>query len=60
MFVVSKEFSHDKFNREVMKNPFVKIKNEFIFKNYDGLDSFSQSVKQFNKMQEMFLNKVIS
>jgi len=59
MFVISKEVSRNKFNREVSKNPFVKIKNEFIFKNYDELDSFFQSVKQFNKMQEMFLNKVI-
>lgn len=55
MFVISKENSHDKFKREVMKNPFAKIKNDFIFKNYDELDDFFQSVKQFSKMQEKFL-----
>ena len=55
MFVISKEDSHDKFKREVMKNPFSKIKNDFIFKNYDELDEFFQSVKQFSKMQETFL-----
>ncbi len=55
MFVISKELSRDKFQREVMKNPFAKIKNDFIFKNYDELDNFFQSVKQFSKMQEMFL-----
>jgi hypothetical protein len=59
MFVISKETSRDKFQKEILKNPFSKIKNDFIFKNYDELDDFFQSVKQFNKMQEMFLTKVI-
>ena len=55
MFIISDEENKNKFHREVSKSPFVKIKNEFIFKNYDELDDFFQSVKNFTQMQEKFL-----
>ncbi|MGI8884917.1 MAG: hypothetical protein ACR2IA_11820, partial [Pyrinomonadaceae bacterium] len=55
MFIISEEINKGKFQREVAKSPFAKIKNEFVFKNYDELDEFFQSVKHFSQMQERFL-----
>jgi len=55
MFIISEEVNKNKFHREVAKSPFVKIKNEFVFKNYDELDEFFQSVKHFSQMQVRFL-----
>jgi hypothetical protein len=55
MFVIADETNRDKFNREIAKNPFIKIKNEFIFKNYNELDEFFESVKSFSKLHEKFL-----
>ncbi len=55
MFIISEEINKGKFQREVSKSPFAKIKNEFVFKNYDELDEFFQSVKKFSQMQEKFL-----
>lgn len=55
MFIISEEINKNKFQREVAKSPFVKIKNEFVFKNYDELDDFFQSVKRFSQMRERFL-----
>lgn len=56
MFIISEQ--KDKFNREVSKNPFSKIKEEFLFKNYEELDEFFESVKQFTKIQQKFLSKI--
>lgn len=55
MFIISEEDNKGRFEREISKSPFAKIKNEFIFKNYDELDEFFQSVKHFSQMQEKFL-----
>lgn len=55
MFIISEEINKGKFEREVSKSPFAKIKKEFVFKNYDELDEFFQSVKHFSQMQERFL-----
>lgn len=55
MFIISDEANKGRFQREVSKSPFAKIKNEFVFKNYDELDEFFQSVKKFSQMQETFL-----
>ena len=55
MFIISEEDNKRRFNREVAKSPFAKIKKEFVFKNYDELDEFFQSVKEFSQMQEKFL-----
>lgn len=52
MFIISNQ--KDKFQTEVSKMPFVKIKNEFIFKNYDELEAFFESVKKFKEMKENF------
>lgn len=52
MFIISNQ--KNKFETEVSKMPFVKIKNEFIFKNYDELESFFESVKKFKEMKENF------
>lgn len=53
MFIISEK--KDKFNTETAKMPFVKIKNEFIFKNYDELEAFFESVKKFKEMKDNFL-----
>lgn len=58
MFIIGDEISKEKFNREVQKNPFHKIKQEFIFKNYEELDEFFESVKLFTKVQQKFLQKI--
>ena len=55
MFVIAEEVSKDKFKREIQKNPFSKIKEDFIFKNYQELDEFFESVKRFSHVQEKFL-----
>jgi hypothetical protein len=54
MFIISEEINKGNF-KEKFKSPFAKIKNEFVFKNYDELDDFFQSVKHFSQMQERFL-----
>ena len=41
-----------------MKNPFYKIKQDYVFKNYEELDEFFESVKNFTKLQEKFLQSV--
>jgi hypothetical protein len=56
MFIISEQ--KDKFEKEVSKNPFSKIKEEFLLKNYDELDEFFESVKQFTKIQQKFLSKI--
>ncbi len=55
MFIIAEEINKNRFQREVAKSPFAKIKNEFVFKNYDELDDFFQSVKYFSQMREKFL-----
>lgn len=40
MFVIADNEEHKKFEREVLKDPFRKIKDEFVFKNYEELDVF--------------------
>ena len=57
MFVIADEVSKEKFQKEVQKNPFSKIKQDFIFKNYQELDEFFESVKKFSQVQERFLSK---
>lgn len=52
MFIISNQ--KNKFETEVSKSPFVTIKNDFIFKNYDELEEFFESVKKFKQMKEQF------
>ena len=54
MFIVSEQ--KEKFEKEIKKSPFVKIKEEFLFKNYDELDEFFESVKSFTQIQKRFLS----
>lgn len=56
MFIIANENSRNKFDKEVNKSPFRKLNKEFIFKNYDELDSFFESVKKFSKLKQDFLN----
>jgi len=56
MFIISEQ--KDKFNKEINKSPFSKIKEEFLFKNYDELDEFFESVKRFSQVQQKFLSKL--
>ncbi|MBT4483413.1 MAG: hypothetical protein HOC71_07020 [Candidatus Latescibacteria bacterium] len=58
MFIIADENIRGKFEREVMKKPFHKIKQEYIFKNYSELDEFFDSVKNFTLLQKQFLNEV--
>lgn len=59
LYIIAEEENKSKFKREVSKNPFNKIKQEFVFKNYQELDEFFQSVKNFTSVQEKFLQKVV-
>lgn len=52
MFIISNQ--KNKFDTEVSKMPFSKIKNEFIFKNYSELELFFESVKKFKEMKDHF------
>lgn len=54
MFIVSEQ--KEKFEKEIKKSPFVTIKEEFLFKNYDELDKFFESVKSFTQIQKRFLS----
>jgi len=56
MFIVADESKRDKFKKEILKSPFSKIKEEYVFRNYADLDEFFESVKQFTKVQGKFLN----
>lgn len=58
MFIIAEEDNRAKFKKEVKKNPFYKIKEEYIFKNYEELDEFFESVKSFTKVQTKFLQKI--
>ena len=58
MFIISDENNRGKFRREIKKSPFHKIQQEYIFKNYEELDEFFESVKNFTKSQETFLQTI--
>lgn len=57
MFVIADELRKERFQREVQKDPFSKIEQDFIFKNYQELDEFFESVKRFSQIQEYFLGR---
>ena len=59
LYIIAEEENKTKFEREIQKSPFSKIKQEYIFKNYQELDEFFESVKNFAKVQEKFLKKVV-
>jgi len=59
LYIIAEEESRIKFDKEVRKNPFIKIKQEYIFKNYQELDEFFESVKNFSQIQEKFLKKKV-
>ncbi len=58
MFIISEDENKKKFEKEISKSPFSKIKQEFIFKNYNELDEFFESVKHFSKIQSKFLSRL--
>jgi hypothetical protein len=59
LYIIAEEENKTKFERELQKNPFHKIKQEYVFKNYQELDEFFESVKNFSKIQEKFLKRVV-
>lgn len=59
LYIIAEEDKRAKFDKEINVNPFYKIKEEYIFKNYQELDEFFESVRQFTKIQEKFLKKII-
>lgn len=52
MFIISNQ--KNKFETEVSKSPFVTIKNEFILRDYNELEDFFESVKNFKLMKDRF------
>ncbi len=46
LYIIAEEKNKSKFERELQKNPFHKIKQEYVFKNYQELDEFFESVKK--------------
>ncbi|GMO29828.1 MAG: hypothetical protein Pg6A_18370 [Termitinemataceae bacterium] len=56
MYIIADNTNKDKFQREIHKSPFYKIRQDYIFRNYQELDEFFESVKNFTKIQEKFLN----
>lgn len=57
MFIVSKETSKTKFDAEVHKDPFLHVKEEFIFRSYKDLQEFFESVKKFAIVKGAFLSE---
>jgi len=57
MFIIASEESRGKFQREVLKSPFSKIREEYLFKNYEELDEFFNSVRSFTKAKQRFLSR---
>jgi hypothetical protein len=58
LYIIAEEEKRMKFDKELNVNPFNKIKEGYIFKNYQELDEFFESVKQFTRIQEKFLKKI--
>jgi hypothetical protein len=59
LYIIAEEEKRTKFDKEVSVNPFNKIKEEYIFKNYQELDEFFESVKNFTMVQEKFLKRIV-
>jgi len=59
LYIIAEEDKRMKFDKELNVNPFNKIKEDYIFKNYQELDEFFESVKNFTKVQEKFLKKIV-
>ncbi|MBS1572291.1 MAG: hypothetical protein JSS78_11280 [Bacteroidetes bacterium] len=59
LYIIAEEENKVKFKKELLKNPFHKIKQDYVFKNYQELDEFFESVKKFTKVQEKFLQKIV-
>lgn len=57
MFIVSKDSAKAKFEAEIHKDPFLHVKEEFIFRSYKDLQEFFESVKKFAIMKGTFLNE---
>jgi hypothetical protein len=58
LYIIAEEENKMKFEREIQKSPFSKIKQEYVFKNYQELDEFFESVKNFTIVQEKFLKRI--
>jgi len=59
LYIIAEEENKLKFEREIQKSPFAKIKQEYVFKNYQELDEFFESVKNFTLVQEKFLKRMV-
>lgn len=57
MFVIAQEETRGKFERERKKDPFRKIRDQYIFKNYQELDEFFESVKISSNLRKQFMNE---
>ena len=52
MFIISNQ--KNKFETEILKAPFVTIKNVFILKNYNELEELFETVKRFKQVTDNF------
>jgi hypothetical protein len=59
LYIIAEEENKVKFEKELQKSPFSKIKQEYVFKNYQELDEFFESVKNFTTVQEKFLKRIV-
>lgn len=57
MFIVAREASRPKFETELKKSPFFKIKEQFIFRTYGDLDAFLEATKKFTLSKGKFLDE---
>lgn len=55
MFIVAADSSKTKFEAELKKDPFYQVKEEYIFKTYQELQEFFDSVKRFTVLKDSFL-----
>lgn len=57
MFIIAREETRGRFERERGKAPFHSIRNRYIFKTYHELDAFFESVKTFSNLRKRFMNE---
>ena len=57
MFIIAQEEKRGRFKSEREKEPFRKIRDRYIFKNYRELDEFFEAVKTYRNMHKRFMTE---
>lgn len=55
MYIVAPNTAKSRFESEVKKDPFYQIQEQYVFKTYQELEEFLQSVRRFAELRESFL-----